>query len=41
VLEPVRASYHPDYGVEVTTQRLVWEYEGALPIEVRTEIAAA
>ena len=41
VLSVVRAPYHPDYGVEVTTQRLVWEYEGALPIEVRTEIAAA
>lgn len=41
VLSVVRAPYHPDYGVETTAQRLVWEYDGPLPIEIRTEIAAA
>lgn len=40
-LSLARAPYHPDYGVEVMTQRLVWECEGTFPIEVRTEIAAA
>ena len=32
------AAYHPDYGVEVTTRRLVWECRGELPFELLTEI---
>jgi uncharacterized heparinase superfamily protein len=40
-LSVVSAPYHPDYGVEMMTQRLVWERGGTFPVEVRTEIAAA
>jgi uncharacterized heparinase superfamily protein len=29
---------HPDYGLEVPTQRLVWSYRGPLPIEVQIRI---
>jgi uncharacterized heparinase superfamily protein len=32
-IEP--ALYHPSYGLEVKTQRLVWRYEGNLPLTVK------
>lgn len=32
-VQPVR--YHPNYGVEVKTLRLIWRYEGNLPLTVR------
>lgn len=32
------AVVHPDYGVELPTQRLVWRYHGRLPLRVRLEI---
>jgi len=31
--------WHPRFGVEVPTNRLVWRWEGELPIEVRTTVA--
>ena len=40
-LETGEATYHPDYGVEVTTRRLTWRCHDAFPYEVRTEIEAA
>jgi hypothetical protein len=33
--------WHPRFGVEVTTNRLIWEWEGALPLEVKTIVARA
>ena len=35
------AAYHPDYGVEVSTQRLTWHCAGVFPFDVRTEIREA
>jgi uncharacterized heparinase superfamily protein len=32
------AVVHPDYGVELPTQRLVWRYQGRLPLRVRLKI---
>jgi len=40
-LELGRSPYHPDYGVELTSQRLSWSYEGPFPAEVRTEVREA
>jgi uncharacterized heparinase superfamily protein len=40
-LDLVRAPYHPDYGVEVTTRRLVWACRATFPLEVYTEIVPA
>ena len=34
-------SMTPDYGVELTSQRLQWSYEGPFPAEVRTEVREA
>ncbi|MBP62407.1 MAG: hypothetical protein CMJ62_12880 [Planctomycetaceae bacterium] len=36
----VQANYHPEYGIEVATQRLQWKYEGSLPLEVRCTVAS-
>lgn len=33
--------WHPDYGIEVMTQRLHWQYRGPLPVEITICIAAA
>ncbi|HEU0068004.1 MAG TPA: heparinase II/III family protein, partial [Nitrospiraceae bacterium] len=33
--------WHPDYGIEIMTQRLRWQYHGQLPMEVSIRIAAA
>ena len=30
--------YHPDYGVELTTRRLVWHVDGELPLRVRWRV---
>lgn len=35
----VQAAYHPEFGREVNTVRLCWEYEGPLPLQVGTIIA--
>ncbi len=31
--------YHPDYGVEIQTIRLSWQYSGSLPLHVRCEVS--
>jgi uncharacterized heparinase superfamily protein len=36
-----RRPYHPDYGREVETTRLSWHYNGALPVQVTTQVAGA
>lgn len=33
-LEP--ATYHPEFGKELNTHRLVWQYEGTFPVTVET-----
>jgi uncharacterized heparinase superfamily protein len=33
--------WHPRFGVEVATNRLIWEWQGALPLEVKTIVARA
>ncbi|MFP6692194.1 MAG: alginate lyase family protein [Pirellulales bacterium] len=33
------ALIHPDYGVEMETQRLVWRYRGKLPLKVCSKIS--
>ena len=40
-LDVIDAPYHPDYGVELTTRRLVWECRGEFPFELHTEIVPA
>ncbi len=35
------AVYHPEYGREITTQRLIWRYAGPMPVEVTTRVDAA
>jgi len=32
--------WHPRFGIEVPTTRLVWRYAGALPFELETSVAA-
>ncbi|GIX05277.1 MAG: hypothetical protein KatS3mg114_1146 [Planctomycetaceae bacterium] len=32
----VQSSWHPTFGVEVPTPRLVWKYRGAFPLQVET-----
>lgn len=34
------AVYHPEYGREIATQRLVWQIDGLLPCTIKTEITA-
>ncbi|MBW3541187.1 MAG: heparinase II/III family protein [Planctomycetes bacterium] len=38
-LESAPAAYHPQFGLEWTTTRLLWNYEGVLPLQVTTFIA--
>jgi hypothetical protein len=33
--------WHPRFGVEVATNRLIWEWHGELPLEVKTIVARA
>ncbi len=33
-----RCPIHPDYGVEITTNRLVWRYRGPLPLVVNMRV---
>ena len=40
-LDVGRSPYHPDYGVELTSHRLRWSYEGPFPVELRTEVRDA
>jgi len=35
------ADYHPDYGVEVVSRRLVWAFEGVLPATVICRVSAS
>lgn len=35
------ACYHPEYGLELQTSRLTWEYRGRLPLEVQVEFAGS
>ena len=37
-LSIVHADYHPEYGKEITTQRIQWDYQGSLPLEVRCTV---
>ncbi len=32
--------WHPRFGIEISTMRLVWRYAGALPFELKTRVAA-
>ena len=32
--------WHPQFGIEIPTTRLVWRYAGALPFELKTSVAA-
>ncbi len=36
-----RRPYHPRYGVELEATRIGWRWQGDLPLEIRTETAAA
>ncbi len=33
--------WHPQFGIEVATNRLIWEWDGELPLEVKTIVARA
>jgi len=33
------AKYHPEFGLELAATRLEWDYEGPLPMEMRTIVA--
>ncbi len=34
-------AYHPEFGVELETQRLAWHYRGPLPVEITTVVEPA
>lgn len=36
----VRAAYHPDYGVEIESRRLIWSFEERLPATVICQVSA-